>query len=90
MPTFKRRVPLGKAIRWSQIDGDVLLDLATPNEADIAEARAKAGERVAIKAIGALAGVNSTDQIKNAIIFKALLEARLRDVESELTDDTNV
>jgi hypothetical protein len=39
MAEFKRKVPLGKAIRWSQISGDVLLELATPNELDIAQAR---------------------------------------------------
>ena len=39
MPTFKRRVPLGKAIRWSELEGDVLLDLATPTEQDIIEAQ---------------------------------------------------
>ena len=40
MPTFKRKVPLGRAIRWSQMSGDRLLELATPDEADIAQARA--------------------------------------------------
>jgi len=39
-------VPLGKAIRWSQMDGDMLLKIATPTEEEIAEARERAGPAI--------------------------------------------
>ena len=44
MPTFKRKVPLGRAIRWSKMSGDMLLELATPvpEKGDIEEGKAKA------------------------------------------------